>query len=335
MSERIANVWRGELIESTHEGDVAVVDNTGKLLWYAGDPTRVTYARSSAKPLQALPLLETGALHHFGITDEELALVCASHNGETYHTELALGLLEKIGVGPDKLLCGVHAPYHTPAYEALLREGTELTAIHNNCSGKHSGMLALASYLNTDLDTYLERTHPIQQLIVQTISDICAYPKRDIKIGTDGCGVPVFGMPIQNLALGFAKLAQPTGFDDKRSQGLTQIRDAMMKYPFAVAGTDRFCTDLMAAAPGQVVAKVGAEGVYCVGLPERGWGLCVKASDGSNRGLYPAVVEVLKQMDVLTDDVLDQLERYWHPEIRNHQGTLVGKVEPVVNLQTA
>ncbi len=332
MSELFVEVRRGGIVESRHFGDLAVVDRQGKLLWYAGDPYRVTFARSSAKPWQTVPLIESGAADAFQMTAEEIALACASHSGEEQHVGRVLAFLERIGVAPEKLQCGAHAPYHTASYEELLRSGREIAAVHNNCSGKHSGMLALAKHLGADLDTYLNLEHPVQQRILAAVSELCEIRKQDIAIGIDGCGVPVFGMPVIKMALAYAKLADPSGLPEARQAALTRIRQAMLSHPNLVAGTERFCTALMEAGGGVVIGKAGAEGIYCVGLPEAGVGLALKIDDGNARAAYPAVVEALSQTGLVSERVVESLRAFHKPELKNHKGTVVGEIAPVLRL---
>jgi L-asparaginase II len=334
MSELLVEVVRGPLVESRHYGDVAVVDRSGQVLWAVGDPERVTYARSAAKPLQALPLVESGAADHFRMTSEELALACASHSGEEVQAERVRALLQRIGIDESYLRCGVHPPYHVPSYEQLLRAGSAPGAIHNNCSGKHAGMLALAKYLGADLEGYLDMEHPVQRQIRDAVAEVCEVAADKLAIGIDGCGVPVFGMPIRNLALAYAKLADPSGLPARRAEALRRLYDAMTRHPELVAGTERFCTALMQAGRGDVVGKVGTEGVYCVGLREKGWGICVKVDDGNARAAYPTVVETLRQLGVLSPDQLVELSTFLHPELRTHQGTLVGHIRPVFTLRS-
>lgn len=334
MSEQLVEVLRGSLVESRHSGDIALVDSTGKLLWSVGDPGRVTYARSSAKPLQALPLVESGAADYFGMSDEEIALACASHNGEPAHVERVAQFLTRIGITPDRLRCGVHPPYYGRAYEDVLRSGNDVTAVHNNCSGKHAGMLAMAKFLGADLDTYQQQDHPVQRQILTAIAELCDLSTDDVVLGIDGCGVPVFGVPLAKLAMAFAKLASPAGLTEPRATALRRIAQAMIRHPHLVAGTDRFCTTLMVAGQGSIVGKAGAEGVYCAGLLNHGVGLCVKIDDGNSRAAYPSVVEALAQSGLVDAAVIEQLLPVHRPELRNHQGTLVGQLRPVFQLST-
>jgi L-asparaginase II len=332
MSDLLVEVTRGSLVESKHFGDLVIVGRDGRVMWSVGDPYRVTYARSSAKPLQALPLLESGAAEALHMTDEEVALACASHSGEPAHVERIAAFLQRIGVDVSKLQCGVHPPYNGDAHAVLMRSGQELTSIHNNCSGKHAGMLALAKFMGADLDTYLEPTHPVQQAIFQVVQDVCGLSAEQIHVGTDGCGVPVFGVPIDRLAHTFSQFADPRGLPEPRARAMRRIRDAMIGYAHLVAGTGRFCTGLMEAAEGAILGKAGAEGVYCLGVLPEGYGLCVKIDDGNARAAYPAVVEALTQSGIVNSTITTKLSEFHQPQLRNHKGTLVGRVMPKFQL---
>jgi len=332
MSEQMVLVMRGNLVESRHYGDIAIADANGRLLWSLGDPHRITFARSSAKPLQALPLVESGAADHFGMSDKEIALCCASHNGEEKHVQMVFQFLQRIGVAPDKLRCGVHAPYYAKAHEALLTQGEQPSAMHNNCSGKHAGMLALAKYLNADLDTYLQLDNPVQQRILEAVSDVCEVSPEDIVIGTDGCGVPVHGLPLSKFAMAFARFVRPQMFSSERAAAMARIAHAMMEYPDMVAGTERFCTDLMSAAPLEILGKAGAEGVYCAAVVSAGLGICVKTDDGNARAAAPATVEALLQAGMISGSIANALELSHKPILKNHQGTVVGSIQPAFTL---
>ncbi len=332
MSDLLVHVTRGSIVESRHRGDIAVVNGEGELLWSLGDPDRVTYARSAAKPMQALPLVESGAADAFDMTDEEIALCCASHSGEEMHVERVSALLARLGFTETDLQCGVHAPYRSQAYEQLLQTGSPVTAIHNNCSGKHAGMLAMAKFLGADPAGYLDLNHPVQQQILAVVSELCEVPVGDIAIGVDGCGVPVFGVPLARLAMAYARFTRPVGVSSQRAEAMSRIAQAMMRYPELVAGTDRFCTTLMGSHPGHLLGKTGAEGVYCAGLVDYGIGLCVKVDDGNSRASEPSVVETLLQTGLVPANVLERLQAVHHPVTRNHQGTVVGRLEPVFQL---
>lgn len=330
--EILVEVTRGPLVENVHRGHVAVVDWQGNLLYSAGAPHHLTYWRSSAKPFQALPVVESGAADRFGIVPKELALFCASHSGEKIHTETVLGIFQKIGLDPSLLQCGVHMPYHAETARSMTQAGEKPTSLHSNCSGKHSGMMTLIAHLGYDPATYLQLGHPLQQLILDYVAEFCDYPRQEIVIGTDGCGVPVHGLPLFNMALAYARLVHPQG-DQKRIAACRRITDAMMTHPEMVGGTERFCTDLMSAAQGALVGKAGAAGVYCVGLMREGIGIAVKCEDGSSRGRDPVVVEILQQLGALTGEQLASLGKYHHPQNINHRKEKCGEVMPVFKLK--
>ncbi|MCL6444576.1 MAG: asparaginase [Alicyclobacillus sp.] len=335
VSERLVEVVRGGLVESWHNGDLAVVDTQGNVVWSVGDPDRIMYARSSAKPLQALPLVESGAADAFKMTSEELALACASHNGEAEHVDRIRAFLKRIGVDESHLHCGVHAPHHTDTWEAMLRRGEQAVALHNNCSGKHAGMLAMAKYLGADLDGYLSPDHPVQQEILRVVSEVCEVTRDHIHLGIDGCGVPVFALPLRKFAMAYARFANPDGQPQRRAEAMNRIARAMMAHPHLVAGTERFCTALMTVGNGRLLGKAGAEGVYCVGLLGTGHGICAKVDDGNSRGVYPAIVEALSQIGVLTTSEREALTSFHNPILKNHQGMVVGEIRPVFKLRQA
>lgn len=328
----LTEVTRGPLVENRHRGHVAIVDWQGKLLYSAGDPYHKTYWRSSAKPIQALPVVEYGAADHYGIVPKELALFCASHNGEAFHTETIVRIFAKLGLDPGLLQCGVHPPLDKETANALLLAHTAPTSLHSNCSGKHSGMLTLAKYLGLDLHTYLELNHPLQQIILDYIADMTAYAKTALSIGVDGCGVPVHGLPLYNMSLAYGRLARPEGLGPKREQACARLTAAMMEHPEMVSGTTGFCTKLMQVGAGSLVAKGGAAGVYCVGVIGEGIGITVKCEDGASRGREPVVVEILSQLGLLTTQQLTALAEFHRPQNINHRQEKCGEVRPVVRL---
>lgn len=332
-AEILVEVTRGSLVENQHRGHVAIVNWEGKLLYSAGNPRHITYWRSSAKPFQALPVIESGAAHRYGITPKELALFCASHNGETMHTETVLKIFAKIGQEHSLLQCGVHMPYHQETAKAMLAAGQEPNSLHSNCSGKHSGMLTLVTHLGYDPSNYLDLDHPVQQTILDYIAEWTGYPREDIAIGVDGCGVPVHGLPVYNMSLAYARLSRPETYDETRADACKRITGAMTAHPEMVGGTDRFCTDLMRVAKGKLVGKAGAAGVYCVGILDEGIGITVKCEDGSGKGRDPVVVEILRQLGYLNEQQVKALEKYHRPQNINHRKEKCGEVIPVVKLK--
>lgn len=323
----VAKVYRGDLVDLTHIGHVAVVDYTGKLLYHYGNPDRVTFARSSAKPMQAIPVVESGAVDAYGITDRELALLCASHSGEPFHVDAVRSILEKAGLGDKYLQCGTHYPFAEYAAEELRNKGLKPVEVHCNCSGKHSGMLITAKYLNEELDTYYKPVHPVQKRIMETIADICEYDEDKIITATDGCGVPVHAMPLYKFAQGFARLSKPEVLGEKREGIVRRLTSAMTSYPEMVAGTDRFCTDLMRVCGDRLFAKSGAAGYYAIGLKDKGIGMTFKVEDAAKGIAFAMVMEVLRQLDVIAPEEYKSLEKYYVIQEKNHKGEIVGHTE--------
>lgn len=328
-------VYRGDYVESTHEVHIAIVNPKGELLVYYGNPFRQTFARSSMKPIQALPVVESGAIEEYGITDRELALFCASHSSEPIHRESVLNVLKKINLEETHLQCGTHVPYHTESYKELIKNDQPLTPVYSNCSGKHAGMLSACIKLNMDVEGYRDVNHPYQQHMIDHIADVADYDRDKIKTSVDGCGVPVHRLPLYNIALAFARLTSPDEWDTnntKRKQALKKIANAMSTYPEMVAGTKRFDTDLMKAFEGRIVAKGGAEGVHCFGDRETGIGVALKVEDGNARATSVASMEVLKQMGIGNQTIWSQLEHYHHAPVLNTREETIGEIVPFFNL---
>jgi L-asparaginase II len=338
--ETLVEVTRGPLVESRHLGALAIVDPTGELLYSCGDPALVTYLRSSAKPMQSVALVESGAADAFGLSDRELAVISSSHNGEEMHTACVAGILQKIGLGPEHLACGLHAPLHLPAARHLLEAGQPFTVLHNNCSGKHAGMLALARHLGVSTEGYFRPEHPVQQRILSTVSAFTSMAPADIVVGVDGCGVPVFGMPLRNAAWAFARLADPRTVPPALAAAARRVVTAMQTYPEMVGGTQRFDTELMQQAAPRLFAKGGAEGYHALGiLPftggrTDGLGMALKIADGDQvgRAMPVAVIEALRRLGVLTEADLTALAKWRTSEARNHRGEVVGQVRPALSL---
>jgi len=334
MSEVLVEVRRGHHVESVHRGSIAVVNTRGEILAAAGDPDCYTFMRSSAKPIQALAVVESGAYEAFGLSQRELAIMCASHSSEAYHVETVRGILAKLGLDESHLACGTHFPTHAPSAHALLREGRKPTAVHSNCSGKHSGMLALAKHMGWRLDDYWREDHPVQKLCLENIAAVSTYPLSKIGVAKDGCGVSVFALPLCYMAKAFARLASPDDpafrFPPARVKAAILVAQAMRAHPEMVGGTDRFCTALMRAAP--VVAKGGAEGVYCFGVPGRGIGCALKIDDGGSRATYPAAIRVIEHLGLLTPEGAVALESFRRPTNTNNRGDVIGVTEAILSL---
>lgn len=341
-AEKLVEVRRGGITESWHRGHVIAVEPDGNVVAYLGVPqTTVTFLRSSAKPFQALPLLVSGAAERFGFTDREVALACASHNGEPIHTELAASMLEKIGLGPDALKCGIHEPYSLEVARELRERGEAPNVLQNNCSGKHAGMLALALHLGAPTETYIKPQNPVQLAIGKTIAQFADMPIEDLAVAVDGCAVPVFGMTVKAMALAYARLVSPPqSFDETTRRACARIVRVMSAYPELIGGTsDRLDTEIMRAAPGRLVSKVGAEGVYTAGVNPceewpRGLGLALKIEDGDDRRARPTVVvESLRQLGVLKDESLEAVARYAYFPVLNRPGDVVGEIRAEFELK--
>lgn len=314
----IVAVRRGDLIESIHRGRYAVRDARGEEIDSVGDPEDYVCLRSSAKPFQALPLVFSGAADAFGLTREEIAVACASHNAEPRHLAAVRSILRKAGLSEEYLHSGAHPPIHALSAARLARSGEEPRPIHGNCSGKHAGMLAVCAHAGWDPAGYRDPEGPLQKLVRRTIAKLCVIEPEEIRLAGDGCGVPVFALPLGNLALGFARLAVGAeDFPEDLAEAVNRIRDAMRRYPFMVAGTGRFDTELMQAT--DLIAKSGAEGVFAAASPE-GWGLALKISDGASRAVAPAVLAALSRRETQVPEEMGTRA------VNDLHGKMIGKV---------
>jgi len=334
MSIELVHATRGNLVESIYRGDIAVVNAEGDILYKAGAPEeKVTFIRSSAKPIQALPVIASGAVDHFGITEDEYAIFCASHSGELIHTETVRSILEKAGLDESYLQCGSHPPIYREAADKLVKQGITPSEVHNNCSGKHSGMLTLAKYEGWDLDTYTELDHPVQQAMLEAMAECAGIEKSDIEIGIDGCGVPVHGLSVYHMAKAWANLSTPIYLDKDYAVAAKRISKAMYKNPKKIAGSKRFCTALIESGQGKWINKSGAQGVYCFGLLDQNIGIALKMEDGNSKAASSAMVEVLNQLGILNEKHKKDLSKFHNPKITNHKKEEIGELKPVFTLK--
>ena len=334
--EPLIAITRGDLDESMHFGAVVVADAEGKVLASAGSPRTTTYLRSTAKPLQSLPLLESGAADHFRLTPAETAITIGSHGGEPRHVETVRGILAKIGLSEEFLMCGTHPPYHKPSARALERENKRPGALHNNCSGKHAGMLALARFRGEPPEGYYRPEHAVQREILEAVASMTRVARDAIHVAIDGCSAPTFGVPLEAAAGAFARLMEPEGYTSARRFAVRRAVEAMVAHPEMVAGEGRLDTDLMSAARGGLIAKVGAEGFYGIGFDKggRGYGIALKVADGeSERARTAMVLRALEDLEILDRPRLDELAAAHLPEIKNRRGIVVGKVEARFHLK--
>jgi L-asparaginase II len=346
MSVPLANVYRGAQLESSHRGSIAVVDATGRLVAFAGNPNQRTCLRSAAKPFQALPLLEYGGIEEYDLTPEEIALTCGSHGGETVHVATAAALLRKGEFDEEDLLCGAHMPYDEKAAAELRTSGEPPSPLHNNCSGKHAGMLLATQAMDAPSARYIDSEHPLQVLMRSTLGDFAGLDAEEIPIAIDGCGVPAFFLSLHRTAFAYARLMGRVL--DRYTENGSNVIEAMTSFPEYVAGNWSMTTPLMAAFGGELLGKEGAEGLYamalapslCSELTDRlglaedcALGVALKIEDGNmDRGRNPVILRVLELLGVDLD-ARPELAPYRHWELKNHAGTLVGDVRAEFELE--
>ncbi len=335
-SEILAEVVRGETVESIHRGHLIILDGDGETLFEIGDPELVTFFRSASKTLQLIPCLTSGAAEHFNFGEREIALACASHSGEKMHTTLAAEMLENAGLSEKDLRCGAHLPFNEKRAAEMIRERENPTQIHNNCSGKHAAMLALAKFINADIATYEHFENPVQKEILETISTFTDIAKDKIKLAVDGCCAPNFAVSLRAMAKSFAKIVNPPDdFSEELKTACQKIVSAKMKFPELVGGTDRLDTLLMQTGNGKFISKIGAEGVWLCGvLPSekfpKGLGIALKIEDGDDKRARAVIsVEILRQLGIFEKDTLKEISPM---PILNRRGETVGQVRTVFNL---
>jgi L-asparaginase II len=329
----LIQLTRGGLQENLHLGAIAVVNTRGQLLASAGDPHWLTFTRSTLKALQALPFLEGGGPAHFGFTRPEVALLCASHNGESMHVDAANAMLAKAGQTYKTLRCGCHVPMYLTSADKSAPEGAVFTEAHNNCSGKHAGFVAHCVQHGMPLDDYTAPDHPLQQAIRRDVARAAAMEVQDLKMGIDGCSAPNYAMPLSKLATSYARLASGAR-DSEFGASFALLSEAMTAHPDMVGGTGRNDLDFMLAGRGDWVSKVGADGVQVVGSKTRGEAFAIKIIDGNKPALFAASVEVMEQLGWLDDAQRESLKPWRAQSIINARGLLVGERLPVFKLQT-
>ena len=330
----VVKTYRGEVEDLVHHGRVAVCDWKGNILYSYGNAEQITFARSAAKPMQAIAACESGALEAYGVTDRELALMCASHNGEDFHLEAVRDILAKAGLDESALLCGDAYPIYPPAKAKMQTCGIPADAVHCDCSGKHAGMLLTALRYGESLQDYPGADHPVQRRIMEILSDVCDCREEDFITAIDGCGVPVHALPLYKLAQGYARMARPECFSEKRAAAVRRITEAMTAYPEMVAGTGRLCTALMGAFGDRLFSKSGAASFYGIGLKGRGIGIAVKLEDGCSEFMPLVVTRILEDLGVITqEEARMKMGELLETDIRNHGGTIVGRKEVCFHLQ--
>lgn len=340
---------RGSVVEATHSGSIAVVSADGSLLKQKGDPNTVAFLRSSAKPFQVLPFVEAGGVEHYNYTQKELSLSCASHETSQMHLDAVTALQKKVGIEEHNLQCGPHLPGDADKLREVIQQNIIPTANFNNCSGKHTSMLACAKMRGLPLENYLDLEHPIQQAILQTLAEMCSMDMKDIQIGIDGCSAPNFALPLFNASLGMARLCDPRDLSPTRAEACQKITSAMSAHPEMVGNYGEFDTELMKVAEGKIVTKRGAEGFQIVGIMpgvihERGVGIAIKVSDGDKSSMDdylhthvrvrpPVTLEILRQLGALTEAQVQTLASFGPGKIiKNYAGIVTGEMRPAFKI---
>ena len=343
----LANIYRGTHIESFHTGSIAVVDSFGRMLACVGDPSFVTCLRSAAKPFQAVPLIEYGGAEEFDLSAEEIALTCASHGGEPMHVATAAAMLRKGEFDESDLLCGAHVPYDEKAAAELRASGEAPSPLHNNCSGKHAGMLLATRVMDVPGSRYIDADHPVQALMRTTVAEFAGVSNDEIPMAIDGCGVPAFFLSLYRTAFAYARLMGRR--PERYAESATRVIESMTSHPQYVGGTSwTITTPLMQSFDGELLAKEGAEGLYgmalsptlCGELTERlrvsddcAIGVAIKINDGSmERGRNPVIIRTLELLG-FDLSLRPLLQRYRNWPLRNVAGNLVGEVRAEFELE--
>jgi L-asparaginase II len=350
-AQPLFKVTRGRIIESVHYGSIAIVDANGKLISSYGDPNAVVFLRSSAKPFQAIPFVEHGGVEHYGFTPRELSISCASHEGSDLHVQTIEGMQKKIGLEESHLQCGIHMPGDADAFKSLVANNRQPGPNRNNCSGKHTAMLAYAKMCGHSLEDYLDINHPIQQDILASFSDLCLIPSQEVELGIDGCSAPNFAVPLYKAAFGFARLCDSRELSEARAVSCRKITSAITTHPEMVSGYGEFDEQLMRVGEGKIVCKRGAEGYQIIGLlpgvlaPDSpGVGIALKVSDGdassmganleSRNRVRPAVaIEILRQLGAISSKQRQALAGFGPQRpVTNLRGIVTGQSRPVFEL---
>ena len=332
MDPILVEITRGALVESAHRGAAAIMDASGAVVFQVGDIDSAIFPRSAVKSLQALPLVETGAAARLGLTEAEIALACSSHNGEEAHVAAAASMLAKAGRDVGCLECGSHWPSNDAATRRLAVSGGSPTALHNNCSGKHSGFVCLACDRGDDPKGYISPDHPTMRAVTAALSEMTGTALDAHNRGTDGCSIPTFAIPLRALGTAFARFGTGNGMAPDRAAAAKTIRAAVAANPFMVAGTGRLDTKLMMALGARVFCKGGAEGVFCASLPELGYGIAVKCDDGAGRAAQVAGTALVERLLRPTGEAASAVAELARPALKNWNGITVGEMRPTAAL---
>ncbi len=329
MSVKLVEVIRGEVVESIHRGDIAVVRCDGTVLFKLGSVDHLSFMRSASKPIQAIAVLEYGIVEKYGLELAEVAMFMSSHSGEKVHVDILNQIIRKIGIDINILQCGTHPPLSAGAAKELISKGQTFNRLHCNCSGKHLGQIAAAKAKGLSLEDYYKPGSTIQTEAQDIISQFSSVKAEKIKLGIDGCGIPVYGIPIRNMALAYANLCNKSFMNGRYGLSQNYVIGAMTNYPEMIAGKERLDTALMSHFGDRLIAKFGDEGIYCVGLIGKGIGIALKIEDGHTRAVGPAILETLRQLGVINNEEIAPLKDFLNPFINNHKGDKVGEIKAV------
>ncbi len=333
MSEILAEAYRNKTVESVHYGSIVVSDKDGNILHYCGDPDLITFTRSSAKAFQFLPVYESGAIKRFGFSLQQIAIMLGSHTGTPEHEKTTKSNLDLIGLDETYLKCGTHVPIDYQQQGYVPYEGQQFSPLAHNCSGKHSGQLALAVHIGDDPANYIDPNSKTQKQVKQAVAEGYDYPSDQIQMGTDGCSLPNFALPLKNMAKAYARIVTRTSDSALRREAFETIIRAMSQYPVMVSGRGRCDLAVTEASKGDVILKVGGEAVEVIGVLSKGLGIAIKISDGNMRGLYPVIVETLRQLGVFDDSQVKALAEYSRPQLYNFRDLHVGEIVPAFRLK--
>lgn len=330
MSEVVLHYTRAGHVENIHRGDVALVNCAGKIVASVGNPHLPMFWRSAAKPFQALAFVKDGGLDKYNITDEELAILVSSHSGEENHVALVREILAKLGLDESVLQCGVMRPMSGKAYKKIIAAGEKVLPVHNACSGKHSQIIALSMMHGVPYEGYTQPDHDAQKIIFRHVAMASKMPEDKLEIGIDGCGVPVFYLPIYNMSLAYARLSTPKLADwGDYELAATKIRDAMSKYPQVLSGNGRIDLAVSEVTNGRIIAKIGSDAVYCLAVKNGDLGITFKIEDGSFAAVTPMTIAVLKKFDLISREEAAELDKIFPPVLKNHRGEVIGTIEAV------
>ena len=333
MAVKLVEVIRAGIVESTHIGSLAVVDSHGNTLYALGDTERLTFYRSAGKPIQAVVSLESGIVDEYKLSLKEIAIMASSHEGEKQHIDNIKTIMEKVNVKEEDFKCGAQVPYSKDAEKELILAGLAPTRLHCNCSGKHIGLISAARKRGLPVESYHEDSHVLQDEIAGIFSEFSNTGLSSMAKGMDGCSIPVYAVPLKNMALSYANLCDNNFAGGKYSKSQNYITSAMTMYPEMVGGEGKLDTVLMKHFGDRIISKSGAEGVYCAGILGKGVGIAVKIEDGNSRAVEPLIVELLVQMKIIGKDEVQKVREFWNPKVKNHKGEVVGEIRATFELK--